>query len=221
MDGYAPPQAPIFGERPTLSSWAGGSRPGADAGNVLPPKDSIRFSPSGKETIFASTRAESTPSMEYSFPYHQRKTSHNTTMTEPVTTVLLDAKIETVEAKMDGRLARIEDKFSAIDRQFGEVRSMISEQKTTAWKAAGAIIGAMGVMFGIYVAAFDSGRDTAKLAAEAQLVAAQSQRDVAKVLEDVRTTATNASAETAAALSEIRQIVGELKASPPPATVKP
>ncbi|WJJ94025.1 hypothetical protein [Neopusillimonas aromaticivorans] len=136
----------------------------------------------------------------------------------------LDAKLETIEARMDGRLARIEDKFAAIDRQFGDVRSLlseqrseqrllISEQKSTAWKAAGAVIGSLGVMFGIYVAAFDSGRDTAKLAAEAQSAAEKSQRDVAKLLQEMQTTVKGVNEEAEKALTQIRKSADEINAA--------
>lgn len=124
--------------------------------------------------------------------------SHNVAMSEPITRPEIDAKLGTIEAKMDGRLARIEDRFASIDRQFADVRTILTEQKNTAWKAAGAVIGVFVAVFAIYATAFDSGRDTAKLAADAQIKAAQAQQ------------------ETAAALTQIRQIVSDLKAAQPP-----
>lgn len=109
-------------------------------------------------------------------------------MASEITRPELDAKLETIEARMDGRLARIEDRFSSIDRQFVEMRMILAEQRTTAWKAAGAVIGVFVAVFAIYVASFDSGRETAKVAAEAQQ-------------------------HTSAALAEMRQIVESLKSA--------
>lgn len=115
---------------------------------------------------------------------------YNHSMNQP-TQAELDAKLATIEAKMDGRLARIEDRFSSIDRQFSDMRSILAEQKNAAWKAAGATIGVFVAVFAIYVASFDSGRETAKMAADAKQ-------------------------EAAAALTEMRQIVRDLKSTQAP-----
>lgn len=126
--------------------------------------------------------------------------SDNGRMTDSLTRRELDANLATIEARMDGRLARIEDRFSSIDRRLEGIESSLREQKNTAWKAAGAtiaitiatIIAAAALSF----SAFDSGRETATMAAEARQ-------------------------ETAAALSEIRQIVSDLKAADPPLPKSP
>lgn len=118
---------------------------------------------------------------------------HNRSMTEPLTRPELDAKLETIEARMDGRIARIEDRFASMEKTIDQIVRALESQKNVPWKAAAATIAAM-IATVIAVAAFgfsafDSGRETAKMAADARQ-------------------------ETAATLSEIRQIVRDLKVSP-------
>jgi len=118
---------------------------------------------------------------------------HNIPMTDTISRPELDAKLETIGAKMDGRLARIEDRFTGLERRFDKLETMLDKQKYTAWAAAGAtIVAVSGIVFAAYAmgfGAFDSGRETAKLAADAQH-------------------------QTSAALTEIRQIVESLKVPP-------
>lgn len=108
----------------------------------------------------------------------------NQDMSDPLTRPELDAKLATVEARMDGRLARIDDKLAGIEKQ-------IDGQKNAIWYATSVIIATFVAVFAVFVASFDSGRDTAKMAADAQ-------------------------AQTNAALAEIRQLVSEIKAQPAP-----
>lgn len=73
----------------------------------------------------------------------------------------LDAKLATIEAKMDGRLSRIEDALR-------DLKVQGAEQKSTAWKAAGATMGVIVGVVAVVFAGFDSGRETEKLISEAR-----------------------------------------------------
>lgn len=132
---------------------------------------------------------------------NEGRADDNDSMETPITRPELDAKLGTIEAKMDGRLARIEDGFSGLERRFDKLETVLEKQKYTAWAAAGAtIVAVSGIVFAAYsmgFGAFDSGRETARLAADAQTKALQAQQ------------------ETAAALTQIRQIVSDLKAAQP------
>jgi len=109
----------------------------------------------------------------------------------------LDAKLETIETRMDGRIARIEDRFTGIDERFNridstiadlrtEMRTFMQSTKNAVWYAAATVIATFIAIVTVNITAFDSGRDTAKIAADAQQ-------------------------QTAAALSEIRQIVADMR----------
>lgn len=106
---------------------------------------------------------------------------HNIGM-NPVTREEIDAKLATIEAKMEGRLARIDDKLAGIETK-------LSEQKNTAWKAAGATIGVFVGVFAVYVAAFDSGRETARMAAEAQARTQEALQEIRRVADDLKASA--------------------------------
>lgn len=108
----------------------------------------------------------------------RQKPDHNQRM-EAVPRPELDAKLATIEAKMEGRLARIDDGLNAI-------RAQLVEQKNTAWKAAGATIGVFVAVFAIYVAAFDSGRETAMLAADAQRQVESTLQEMRQLVQDLR-----------------------------------
>lgn len=127
-----------------------------------------------------------------------RARPHNSNMIEPLTRPELDAKLETIEARMDGRLARIEDRFAAMDETMRDIKTMVHNQRKTIWGAAATTIALVLAAMALFVSSFDSGRDTAKTAADAQAIAAQAQQ------------------ETAAALTQIRQIVSDLRAAQPP-----
>jgi ElaB/YqjD/DUF883 family membrane-anchored ribosome-binding protein len=113
----------------------------------------------------------------------------NVRMSDQVTRVELDAKLETIEAKVEGRLARIDDRLTSISTQ-------ISEQRNTAWKAAGVVIATFIAGFALFVASFDSGRETATVAAEAR-------------------------ADTKQALQEMREVLREFKSSLPAPPASP
>lgn len=130
----------------------------------------------------------------------------------------LDAKLEAIEARMDGRLARIEDAVKRISEDNAATRSSISSLKTTTVvTAVGAVL---TVLFGVaafnatllsnMTSSFDSGRETAKLAAEAQTKSAQTQEQTARLIADAEVKAAQAQKDTAAALAEIRAIVSDL-----------
>lgn len=130
----------------------------------------------------------------------------------------LDAKLETIEARMDGRLARIEDAVKRISEDNAATRASISNLKTTVMvTAVGAVL---TVLFGVaafnatllsnMTSSFDSGRETAKLAAEAQAKSAQTQEQTARLIADAEVKAAQAQKDTAAALAEIRAIVSDL-----------
>lgn len=134
----------------------------------------------------------------------------------------LDAKLETIEAKMDGRLARIEDAVKRISEDNAATRAGISSLKTAmVVTAVGAVL---TVLFGVaafnatllsnMTSSFDSGRETAKLAAEAQTKSAQTQEQAARLIADAEVKAAQAQKDTAAALAEIRAIVADLNKKP-------
>lgn len=107
----------------------------------------------------------------------------------------LDSKLQTIEVKMDGRFARIEDRFNSIDATLTSMARTLESQKNVAWKAAAATIAAMIATIiavaALGFSAFDSGRDTANLAASTQTrvneVMArteQQQQETQKLLQD-------------------------------------
>ena len=147
---------------------------------------------------------------------------HNALMRNHPTRPELDAKLETIEARMDGRLARIEDAVNRISEDNAATRSSISSLKTTTVvTAVGAVL---TVLFGVaafnatllsnMTSSFDSGRETAKLAAEAQTKSAQTQEQTARLIADAEVKAAQAQKDTAAALTEIRAIVSDLNKKP-------
>ena len=147
---------------------------------------------------------------------------HNALMRNHPTRPELDAKLETIEARMDGRLARIEDAVNRISEDNAATRSSISSLKTTTVvTAVGAVL---TVLFGVaafnatllsnMTSSFDSGRETAKLAAEAQMKSAQTQEQAARLIADAEVKAAQTQKDTAAALAEIRAIVSDLNKKP-------
>lgn len=135
---------------------------------------------------------------------------HHPSMTEPITRPELDAKLEIIEARMDGRLARIEDKFDRMEATMGEIKTMVLGQKKTIWGASVTTITLVLAAMAFFVSSFDSGRDTGKLATEAQTKSAQSQEQTARLIADAEVKAAQAQKDTAAALAEIRAIVSDL-----------
>lgn len=110
---------------------------------------------------------------------------HNERMTEPLTRPELDAKLENVGLTLDRRIDGIEAKLDGL-------KSDVASTKSTVMWMAALIVGAVVATAGLVVTSFDSGRDTAEMAAQAR-------------------------ADTTAALLEIRQAVDEIKAHRPPA----
>lgn len=121
---------------------------------------------------------------------NSKQDDDNKQMETPLTRPELDAKLETIEARMDGRIARIEDRFISMEKTMEQIGRTLESQKNTPWKAAAATIAAMIATIiaaaALSFSAFDSGRETATVAAETKQ-------------------------ETAKALSEIRQIIQEMK----------
>lgn len=147
---------------------------------------------------------------------------HNGSMETPTSRAELDAKLETIEARMDGRLARIEDAVKRISEDNAATRASISSLKTTTIvTAVGAVL---TVLFGVaafnatllsnMTSSFDSGRETAKLAAEAQVKTAQTQEQTARLIAEAEVKAAQAQKDTATALAEIRAIVSDLNKKP-------
>lgn len=125
-------------------------------------------------------------------PHQSQKLAHNEgmdTKNHPSHREL-DAKLETIEARMDGRLARIEDRFISMENTMGQIGRSLEAQRNTPWKAAAATIAAMVATIiavaALGFSAFDSGRDTEKIASEAK-------------------------AEISSSVAEIKQMVQELK----------
>lgn len=90
----------------------------------------------------------------------------------------IDAKLATIEAKMDGRLARIEDALAHIN-------TSVDKQKSSTWQAAAVIIGSIIATVALAFASFDSGRETAKIASEAQTKATQANVESAAALRNI------------------------------------
>jgi lipopolysaccharide export system protein LptC len=111
---------------------------------------------------------------------------HNEGMSTPVTTDLLDAKLETIEAKMDARVQRIEDRCDQIDRDMQDIKS---EMKSMKWWMIGT---GLSVVLGIaafnatvlsnMVASFESGKNTS--AAQAQVM--QQVKDTQALLDQIK-----------------------------------
>lgn len=104
----------------------------------------------------------------------------NEPMSEPITRPELDAKLKTVELTLDRRIDGIEAKLDGL-------RGDVASTKSTVLWVTALIVGTIVATAALVVTSFDSGRDTAMMAADAQ-------------------------AQTNAALAEIRQIVNDLKA---------
>lgn len=140
------------------------------------------------------------------------KMIENVRMDERPTHREINAKLETIEARMDGRLARIEDAVKRIaeDNQKAAASftasSAATQEKVSSLKTTIVVTGigaVLTIVLGIaafnatllsnMTSSFDSGRETSKLASEAQTKALQAQQ------------------ETAASLSEIKQIVSDLR----------
>lgn len=220
MDGLPPPLPPIFGEA------------GTSFIRIPNPCDESPISVSwdGEITLYSqatpwnfqesssiSAAEASKPRSLYSISAHAEM-AHNIGMTGPISRPELDAKLETIEARMDGRLARIEDAVKRISEDNAATRASISNLKTTMMvTAVGAVL---TVLFGVaafnatllsnMTSSFDSGRETAKLAAEAQTKSAQAQEQAARLIADAEVKAAQAQKDTAAALAEIRAIVSDL-----------
>lgn len=112
------------------------------------------------------------------------------TMSEPLTRPELDAKLETIEARMDGRLARIEDRFASMEKTMEQISQSLKEQRNTPWKAASATI---AVMIATIIAvgalaftAFDSGRETAQVAADAKADISASVAEVKEMIKGLQ-----------------------------------
>jgi hypothetical protein len=111
---------------------------------------------------------------------------HNEGMSTPVTTDLLDAKLETIEAKMDARVQRIEGRCDQIDRDMQDIKS---EMKSMKWWMIGT---GLSVVLGIaafnatvlsnMVASFESGKNTS--AAQAQVM--QQVKDTQALLDQIK-----------------------------------
>lgn len=110
-------------------------------------------------------------------------TAHNTRM-EPLTRPELDAKLKNVELTLDRRI-------DAIDSKLDGLRGDVASTKSTVRWMTALIIGTIVATAGLVVTSFDSGRDTAEMAAQAR-------------------------ADTAAALSEIKKAVDDIKDLRPP-----
>ncbi|MGO3892427.1 MAG: hypothetical protein ACTJHW_15760 [Paenalcaligenes sp.] len=117
---------------------------------------------------------------------------HNENMTEPLTRPELDAKLETIEARMDGRLARIEDRFASMEKTMEQISQSLKEQRNIPWKAASATI---AVMIATIIAvgalaftAFDSGRETAQVAADAKADISASVAEVKEMIKGLQQT---------------------------------
>ncbi|MGG4604330.1 hypothetical protein ACLPHM_06000 [Paenalcaligenes sp. Me131] len=102
----------------------------------------------------------------------------------------LDAKLETIEARMDGRLARIEDRFASMEKTMEQINQSLEKQRNTPWKAASATI---AVMLATIIAvgalaftAFDSGRETAQVAADAKADIAASAAEVKEMIKSLQ-----------------------------------
>lgn len=109
---------------------------------------------------------------------------HNTGMSEPLTRPELDAKLKNVELTLDRRI-------DAIDSKLDGLRGDVASTKSTVRWMTALIIGTIVATAGLVVTSFDSGRDTAEMAAQAR-------------------------ADTAAALSEIKKAVDDIKDLRPP-----
>jgi hypothetical protein len=71
----------------------------------------------------------------------------------------LDAKMETIEVKLHARLGELFQRLDIVD-------SHLTRQERAIWSATAVIIGVMFSSMALIVSSFDSGRDTANLAAE-------------------------------------------------------
>ena len=220
MDGLPPPAPPMYGVAgATHLRMAGppdiGLIPVSWEGEriLYSPDPAWRF----QESSPISTGETNKPRSLYSISSHGEM-AHNIGMTSPISRPELDAKLETIEARMDGRLARIEDAVKRISEDNASTRASISNLKTTmVVTAVGAVL---TVLFGVaafnatllsnMTSSFDSGRETAKLAAEAQTKSAQTQEQTARLIADAEVKAAQAQKDTAATLAEIRAIVSDL-----------
>lgn len=114
-----------------------------------------------------------------------------------------EARIAASEARSDARFIafekRVDESMHRIELELAPLKNI----KISIWGAAATIIATFVAVFAIYVSAFDSGRETSKMAADAQAIAARAQQ------------------ETVAALTQIRQIASDLKAAQPPAVDAP
>lgn len=110
--------------------------------------------------------------------------THNRAMNDPVSRPELDAKLKNVELTLDRRI-------DAIDSKLDGLRGDVASTKSTVRWMTALIIGTIVATAGLVVTSFDSGRDTAEMAAQAR-------------------------ADTAAALSEIKKAVDDIKDLRPP-----
>lgn len=97
-------------------------------------------------------------------------------MTTPVTTELLDAKLENIELKMDARVQRIEDKMDAFVQSSTATQESIKSLKTTI--VVTGISSVLAIVLGVaafnatvlsnMVASFESGKNTAQSLGQTQ-----------------------------------------------------
>lgn len=101
---------------------------------------------------------------------------HTEVMTTPVTTDLLDAKLENIELKMDARVQRIEDKMDAFVQSSTATQESIKSLKTTI--VVTGISSVLAIVLGVaafnatvlsnMVASFESGKNTAQSLGQTQ-----------------------------------------------------
>jgi len=118
--------------------------------------------------------------------------THNVTMSTPVTVELLDAKLETIEAKMDARVSRIEDKMDAFVEANKDTQASIKSLKTTIIVTG--ISAVLAIVLGVaafnatvlsnMVASFESGKNTS--AAQTQVM--QQLKDTQALLDQIKKT---------------------------------